>query len=1077
MSDRKTGIEYWRSLEQLADSTAVSKHIEQEFPGYDPKQMVSLPRRKFMQLAAASMALAGVTLTGCRRWPKEKVVASNVGQRGQMPGELEYYASSLERNGVGESLLVTSIDGRPIKIEGNGHHPLFRTYAGKDGSGQTFGINRNNKLGGSDAFAQATLLDMYDPSRGSAILVRKVADDEAPTRGDWNEFVGAFGAAASEGDGVGVAVISESTSSPTFAALKEAFLKKYPKATWADYEPLSRDAELEGATLAFGKPVRAVLKLDAAKTIVSLDADLFGTHPAKIRYAADWAAGRRSVDGEKKMNRLFIVESMMSNTGSVADHRLPIKPSRLASIALAIAAKVGANGGAEQADLSEAEKKFVDAVSADLLSSGSSSVITAGPQAPAQVQALAHSINVKLGAVGTTVSYHDLPASPSQIASLANVQKVLAGGTVKALLVIGGNPAYDAPADIALASKIKDVPLSGHLSHYDDETSRQCRYHLPRSHSLEAWGDARAYDGSVLLQQPLIEPLYNTRSAIELLAMLVADEAVGSSTRIELGEKLVRRTHKLDEVAWKTALHVGFIEGTSFPVAAGIALQNVSATTINSSAKFQLRFQQSTQVYDGRFANNGWLQETPDPLTKLVWDNAALVNKTDADELGVKHGQMLSIKRGDTTLTLPAYVLWGQPRGVIGLVVGYGRKAAGPVGNGVGFDVYPVRKSAELFYVFTDVDVSLAGGKHKLITTSDHQQMDWVGQKAYTDRVGQKGENGRILREGTIATYIKDSDFANHAPGYHRFPLLQLYDAPAGAKGKQRHEDAPVYFNTPHAWGMSIDMGVCTGCSACITACQAENNIPVVGKDMVEMNREMHWLRIDRYFKAKTSPDNFLGFEGNKTDDFENVDVVFQPMMCVQCENAPCEQVCPVAATVHDTEGLNTMVYNRCIGTRYCSNNCPYKARRFNYMDWHSRDPRGGFLNSMWLKIPDQQQEESIAAVKKLVFNPDVTVRMRGVMEKCNYCTQRIKQATIPRKNEFAQGKREDYHVEDFDVVTACQQACPTQAIVFGDLQDKNSSVTKLHKIKRGYFVLEELNTRPRTKWLAKIRNPSESLA
>jgi molybdopterin-containing oxidoreductase family iron-sulfur binding subunit len=1065
----KPGPKFFRSLEHLSGSPESAKHAEQEFVGYDPKEMVSMPRRRFMQLVAAGAALAGAGISGCRRWPEELLVPATVGQRGQMPGEAQYYATALERNGVGEPLIVTSSDGRPTKVEGNGRHPLFDTYGQ-----QTYGVDRSSgmMIGGSDAFAQGSLLDIYDPARrSSGVKFRADAKAEGGEASTWDAFTKAFRDAAGSA-GAGVVVISEVRSSPTFQLLKKNFLAKYPQATWVEYEPLTRDAEIAGTTSAFGKPVRAIYDLKSAKTIVSLDCDLVGTHPAKIRHAADWAAGRRSADEKKDMNRLYIAESMLSQTGAIADHRLPVRPSKLRGLAIALAGKFDLNYG-NAGSLSAAETKWVDAVASDLKTRGG--VVAVGAQVTEDVQAIAHAINAKIAS--KSVRYVDAPAVASKD-GLAKLKDMFGTNRVTALLVLGGNPAFDLPVDLGIAARIASVGLSAHLSEYFNETTSQCKYHLPRSHYLEAWGDVRAFDGTVLLQQPLIRPLYDTKSDVELLALLNNDESLSlkpDDQPINLVKRgLAAAGVTLDDAGWANALHTGFVANTAYAAVAAAAQQfSVAPAQSVNEKDFELRFQQSSQTYDGRYANNSWLLELPDGITKLVWDNAALMNKSDADEKGIKHGDIIKISRdgGTTGVEIPVYVLWGQPRGVIGLPVGFGRGVAGPIGKGVGVNVYPLRSSSEMHYAFGSVAVNKVGGSYELISTQDHQQaleegLIAVGKKGYVDRVGEKGKSGRVVREGTLAEYQHDPKFAGHAPGYHPLPLLQLYDAPKGSEGKQNHEDAPKFFNTPHAWGMSIDMASCIGCSACIIACQAENNIPSVGKDMVKMNREMHWLRLDRYFKAPSAG-----------DDFENVDIVFQPITCVHCENAPCEQVCPVAATVHDTEGLNTMVYNRCIGTRYCSNNCPYKVRRFNYMDWQSRDPRGSFLNSMWIGIPDEQQKKSIAEVKKMVFNPEVTVRMRGVMEKCTYCTQRIKAATIVRKNQFVRGERPGYVVDDFDVVTACQQACPTQAIVFGDLQNKDSAVSKRHKTSRTYAVLEDLNTRPRTKHMAKLRNPSEALA
>ena len=1078
MSDRTNAREYFRSLEQMAGSEEAVQRLEQEFPGYDPKQMASMPRRNFLKLMGASMAVAGVTLTGCRRWPKEHLVPSTAGLRDQMPGVPEFYATAVERNGVADSILVTSYDGRPIKIEGNPLHPLYTSWRKADGT---------PLVGASDPFAQASVLDLYDPIRSRGVL--EVVGGQ-PTPKKWEDFFAAFEAAAGNGGGAGLAVLCEASSSLTVSGLRTRFIKKFPQAIWADYEPLGRDAEVAAGQVAFQRSVRAIYNLASARTIVSLDGDLLGTHPNKIRHASDWAANRKSADGSgKTMNRLYLAESGFSITGSVADHRLPIKPSALPSIALALAAKLGVAGVAAPNDLPDAQRKWVDAAAADLKAAGKNGVVAVGLHALKEVQALVYAINYALGAVGTTLTFHEMGAQASQVDSLRTLTQRMNDGQVSALLIIGGNPVYDAPADLEFGGRLESVKLRAHLSPTADETSRKCNWLLPRSHYLEAWGDARAWDGSVLLQQPLIMPLYDTKSSIEVLATILKESVTD-------GQTLVRRMISAslpgaaDDAGWQRSLHDGFVADSAFPVAALNAPQSIAALATMGTDGFELRFLQSTHTYDGRYANNAWLVECPDNITKLCWDNAALLNKTDADKLGVGLGDMIEIKLGNSlALELPVYILWGQPQGVIGLPLGFGRTAAGPIGGDpqdefatqpIGFDTYKLRRSDGMYAAFNNVSIRATGNSYDLVTTQEYQDIDWAGWKGYVDRIGLKGESGRVVRDTSLTNYAAHPNFVDTV--VERFPLQQLWDAPYG-KDTGDDKNAPQAFNNPHAWGMAIDMSTCIGCNACVVACQSENNIPTVGKAMVKMNRAMEWIRIDRYFKPQMN-------EKRDVLDYENIDVVYQPMMCVHCETAPCEQVCPVAATVHDTEGLNTMVYNRCIGTRYCANNCPYKVRRFNYMDWHSRNPRTGnglgLLGSAWLGIPDTQQNETLKQVHRLVYNPEVTVRMRGVMEKCTYCTQRIKAKTIVRKNEWAKGNipheakangQPNYTVDDFEVITACQQACPTQAITFGNLLDKTSTVRSLHALPRSYAVLEDLNTRPRTRHLAKIRNPNETLA
>ena len=1079
MSDRTNAREYFRSLEQMAGSPEVAQRLENEFPGYTPKDITSKPRRDFLKLMGATMAVAGVTLTGCRRWPKEHLVPTTAGLRDQMPGVPEIYATSFEQAGVATPVIVTSYDGRPIKVEGNPLHPMMTTWRKADGT---------PLIGGSDVFAQASVLELYDPVRTRSVILN---ENDKQTTKKWDDFFAAFDASVAAHGAGSVAVLSESSSSLTFAGLRQRFAAKFSGSTWVEYEPLSRDEESQAGQDAFGRAVRANYNLATAKVIVSLDSDLFGTHPNKVRFANDWAQGRRKADGDAgAMNRLYIAESCFSTTGTNADHRLPIKPSQLAGIASAIAAEFGI-ADTRRPELTPAQNKWVDAVVADLRAAGKAGVVTVGLQAPARIQALAYAINFKLGAVGTTVTFHETGAAASQVKALQDLCRKMADGQVSTLLILGGNPVYDAPADLNFAQHLGHVAFRAHLGLFADETSRKCNWHLPRSHYLEAWGDARAWDGSVCLQQPLIMPLYDSKTAIEVLAGVLKEENTD-------GQTLVRRMMAAslqaagNDAGWQKSLHDGFVADSAFPAAQLNAPASIGggAGSPVPPDRFEVRFLPSAQTLDGRFANNPWLVECPDPVTKLVWDNAALLNKTDADKLGVAIGDLIEVSNGNASVKLPAFILWGQPAGVIGLTLGFGRTAAGPVGGDptdsfgtapVGFDVYPIRRTDGMAAI-REVQVKSTGDSHDLVSTQDYQPLDWPGMKGYEDRVGNKGEPGRVVRETTLANYIEHPDFVDHV--VHRLPLQQLWDSPYGVK-RENDPDAPQAFNNPHAWGMSIDMSTCIGCNACVVACQSENNIPTVGKQMVRMNREMHWLRIDRYLKPKLDESRHVA-----NDDYENVDVVHMPMMCVHCENAPCEQVCPVAATVHDTEGLNTMVYNRCIGTRYCSNNCPYKVRRFNYMDWHSRNPRAdgplGLLNSAWLGIPDTQQKETLKQVRRMVYNPEVTVRMRGVMEKCTYCTQRIKAKTINKKNEWAKGHiphepkpngQPAYTVDDFEVVTACQQACPTQAITFGNLLDKGSSVRQQHALPRAYTVLEDLNTRARTRHLAKIRNLNESLA
>jgi MoCo/4Fe-4S cofactor protein with predicted Tat translocation signal len=1044
MKHHSTKRDYWRSLEHLADSPEMRNWADKEFPGYDPEDMKAISgpsRRRFLQLMSASLALAGVTLTGCRRWPEEKLAPYTVRPKGQMPGVPEQYATVMELNGVASPLLVTSFDGRPIKVEGNPTHPFSQTVAGKQGA--------------ATAIAQASVLDLYDPRRSTKVTNGYDTDKPSePKTSDFETFATELKRLVkSPGDGEKLAVLIESTSSPSTARLKELCLKKLPKASWYEYEPLSWDNESAGIKLATGQPGRTMLHLDKASLVVSFDCDFLGAHPAQIRYASDWAVRRRSADSEKEMSRVYVLESAFTLTGSVADIRLPTTTSHL----LGILAKVAGQLLHPEDNTSKYEEDaFVGQIVADINSHRGGAVVVVGAHLPPEAHQLALKINSALGAVGSAegsrVSLYQDPAGDrlSHFDAIAELSKKINAKDVETLLILGGNPAYDAPADLDFKKSLKDVPNSIHLGLNYNETAELCMWHVPRAHYLEAWGDARAWDGTASVVQPLIEPIFGGKTIDEILA-IVCDSPETTS------DAIVRKTFAGllgsgdSDLEYRKVLNDGLLKESGFktigelkpavPASLPSTTQPTPAAPAGTGQGFEVRFLQSG-VYDGRFASNAWLQEMPDTLTKLVWDNAALISKKDADDAGITTGDMVSLSLGGKSLPIVAYVLPGQPVGVIGLPLGYGRTSAGPIGSGVGFNTYQLRSLANPYYA-PGATLSKIGETYDLATTQNHQLMDSVGLKGLEERVGYKGENAELIREATLVEYKADPNLFKRKPDGSL--ALQLFDP-------------PMNFRDPHAWGMAVDMSSCIGCNACVIACQAENNIPVVGKDNVEQNRQMHWIRIDRYFKGdQTLP-------GGASND-PNPEVVYQPVMCQHCENAPCEQVCPVGATMHDSEGLNVMVYNRCIGTRYCSNNCPYKVRRFNYLDYQSQDPRHDKYPPPYLGIPDQQQLEQVDKIKRMVFNPEVTVRMRGVMEKCTYCIQRIHAATIDKR-----GKGED--VADGEILTACQQTCPTQAIVFGNLNDPEARVSKLQQNLRAYSLLADLDNRPRTQYLGKVRNP-----
>ncbi|MGD0462433.1 MAG: TAT-variant-translocated molybdopterin oxidoreductase [Tepidisphaeraceae bacterium] len=1012
--------DYWRSLEHLANTPAIQESAAHEFASYEPDGMMSMPpvtRRRFMKLMGASMGLAGLTLSGCRRWPQEKLApyASNPANR--IPGVPEQYATVVELNGVGSPLLVSSFDGRPIKIEGNPTHPFSQTAKGRAGS--------------ADALAQASILEMYDPDRSRAVINRAGSDAIAS---DWDRFNSAMSStidSLTSSQGGGLAILSESTSSATTQRLKAALLKRMPRAAFFEYEPLSRDNETAGAKLALGQAARQVLHLDKAAVAVLVDADPLGAHPAHVRYAGDWASYRPNK--QKEMSRVYAIESALTISGSVADCRLGVRPSRIGAILSGIASGLGAGGG--DSTLSGEEEAFIKHLLADISGNSGKSVVVVGPHHEPALHALALAINDKIGAIGSTVTLLEEPSADREhhFDSLADLTKQLKAKQITTLFILGGNPAYDAPADLDFGTALKSAQTSVHLSLYDNETSHLCTWHVPRAHYLEAWGDARAWDGTISICQPLIQPLYNGKSSDQMLALLTQEGETET-------DAIVRKTFAdpLDEPSWRRALNDGLVPDSAFKAVS--ASVNAPAAQLWPAAKgYEVRFLQDSKLYDGRFATSGWLQELPDPLTKIVWDNAAVISPKDAEALDVATGDVVKIGIGERSLEIAAFVLPGQPVGVIGLALGYGRTMGEHIGSDVGVNTYSLRTSGAMY--FASADVSKTGTTYELATTQDHHLFDTLGIDERQERVGEKHKSAEIIKETTAAELKRDPKlFERNAEGGISLP--QLYEPPRE-------------FNDPHAWGMAVDLSKCIGCHACVIACQAENNVPIVGKDQVLKNRQMHWIRIDRYFKGSA--------------DDPSPEIVFQPVTCQHCENAPCEEVCPVGATMHDSEGLNVMVYNRCVGTRYCSNNCPYKVRRFNYLDWQSQDPRHDKYPKPYLGLPDQQQLETIPQVKQMMYNPEVTVRMRGVMEKCTFCIQRIHKTTIDKR---AHGEP----LKDGEIMTACQQSCPTQAIVFGDLNDGKSKVSRWHGDRRAYGLLDEaLNTKPRNKYLAKVSNPVEA--
>ncbi len=966
----------WRSLEELAAAPEFRAALAGEDSADVLAQAEGLDRRELMQYLGVSLALAGAT--ACTRQPAEKIVPYVRQPEEIIPGGRPLvFATSHTVSGSATGLLIESHMGRPTKAEGNPLHPA--------------------SLGACDLYSQASLYGLYDPDRSQTLTY---LEEIRP----WPAFLGAMRVAveAERGHrGAGLRILTETVSSPTLAAQIAALLAELPDARWVQWESATRDNARAGALAAFGQAVDVLPRIDRARVVVSLGADVLASGRGHLRHARDFAAGRRALAAGAQGNRLYVVESTATVTGANADHRKPVRPSEMEAFARALAAAVGSAGAPASSD------PFLAAAAEDLEANRGRSLVLAGDAEPAAVHALAHAINAALGNLGETAVLIDpIEARPTdQLAQLKALVQDIDAGKVSTLLILGGNPAYDAPADLRFAERLSKVKLRVHQSLYADETSRLCQWHVPAAHYLEAWSDARAFDGTASIVQPLIAPLYDGKSAHEVLAAL-------SQSPEKSGYDLVRATWQARmgrdfEAEWRQALHDGVIAGTAFApknLAARSQSPDPPITRSPDSSPprspdfLEVVFRPDVKVYDGRYANNGWLQELGHPITRLTWDNAALFSIATAERLGLTKEDVVEISCGGGQVLAPAWIEPGLPDDSVTVHLGYGRRRSGHFGNGSGFDVTPLRTSDHLWWA--PGRVRKTGDRRELSCTQLHQNM----------------EGREIVRAATVEGFRANPSFV-HAREKEVGPEESMY---------------PQVPSDTYAWALSIDLNACIGCNACEVACQAENNIPIVGRDQVRRGREMHWIRVDHYYGGDPgNPEHF-----------------FQPVPCMQCEKAPCELVCPVGATVHSAEGLNDMVYNRCVGTRYCSNNCPYKVRRFNFYHYGTQ-----------FRPPSM----------KMLANPDVTVRWRGVMEKCTYCVQRINAAKI----EADLGSR---RVQDGEITPACAQACPAQAIVFGDLADAGSRAAKLRADPRTYSLLAELGTRPRTTYMGSLRNPNPAL-
>jgi molybdopterin-containing oxidoreductase family iron-sulfur binding subunit len=981
------GKRYWRSIDELQGTPEFEAAVEREFPASAQEWVDPVSRRGFMKLMGASMALAG--LAGCTKQPDEPIYPYIKAPEDLILGKPNYFATAHPLPTGAVPTLVKADQFRPIKIDGNPEHAYNQ--------------------GSSDPFTQASLMDLYDPDRSKHVTFQGEARD-------WTEFAQGLRAKATESkDGTGIYFLSTTITSPTLARQWKAVQQAYPNAKLIQYDPA-----IAGTALAAG-PVPQY-DLSGADVIVSLDADFLSgaSYPGFHKLVREYAARRKD---PKQLNRLYVIESMPSTTGMKAEHRLGLRASEVPAFAAALASAVGASGVAAPGYGWTAEQqKFLAALAKDLKASAGKSAVIPGLYQDASVAALAAAINDALGNTGKTVTLSSEPLNPlpsDQIADMKALVADLNAGKVDWLVILNSNPIYSSPADLDFPAAFNKAKVVAHLGMHSNETGQVAHWHIPAAHTLEFWSDARAYDGTVSIVQPLIDPLYGGHSAHEVFQALLSEPLLSSY-------QAVRETWKTAiqgdfETGWRKALHAGWIPDTKFATSGKAGSAQAAVPSPNPRENFEIIFRPDPNVYDGRWSNVGWLQELPKPVTSLSWDNAAILSGATLTKLGLEEDDIVELTVGGKTVKAPVIVAPGHPDNSVTVHLGYGRQAAGRVGSGAGFSAYLIRPNSAPFYAAGSIK-KVDGKWGVAITKShyqDHRSARFSGDGSGThsleanEAIGERG----IIRYATLSEYKANPGFAHEGEGHEDTHLgTSMF---------------PNWTYPNNAWGMSIDMASCTGCNACVVACYAENNIPVVGKQQVRIGRNMQWIRIDSYFEG----------------DLAAPRAHFQPMLCQHCENAPCEQVCPVGATVHTPEGLNTMVYNRCVGTRYCSNNCPYKVRRFNFL------------------LFSDYETESL----KLMRNPDVSVRSRGVMEKCSYCVQRITAAKI-------EADKENRGIRDGEIVTACQQSCPAGAITFGNINDKGSRVAKQRADERTYQVLADLNTRPRTTYVAAVLNPNEEL-
>ena len=986
---------YWKSLKDISSEDDYNRFLKQSEHNVDN----GLSRRNFLSLIAASVALAG--LEGCKK-PVQKIIPYVEAEIGTIPGIPKYYASTLPFKNNALGVVIENHDERPVKVEGNEKHPT--------------------SLGKSNSFAQASTLEMYDPDRARGVKFEG-------NKVDWNEYL-KFAKSLNDGNGKGLAVLMQESSSPTIKSIQEDFKKNLPNADWVVYESVNNENLYDGIELAFSKRLQPLYRLEKAQIIVSLGSDFLGVDDNNIYHTRKFAQNRNIVDENSTMNRLYVAESSISSTGSSADHRLNVPQYEMENLLAELAYELKQLGlRIEAKKVKSSNNLWVKAAAKDLFDGRGESIIIGGSSLSKEFHQLIALINYNLKA---PVDYY--PLNMSQVSSIKNFESLcndMKNGKINNLIILGANPVYDSPVDFDFAESLKKVKNSVHLTSIIDETSKLCSWNIAMNHYFECWGDAMTYDGHVSIVQPQIMPLFDSKSIIQVLSPIVhSKEQSAYDTVKNVWKSNIIKSGNFER-EWDKVLHDGLYKKPIFKKVNVRPASKISTAVLNNYSldndKFEIVFCPSSSVYDGRYANNGWLQEIPKPITSLTWDNAALISMKVAKKLNIKNGQMLEISVGDNTINIPAFITPGQNQKSITLELGYGRKFNGRIGNEVGFNVYPLRSSDSPSFILNG-SIKVLNETYPLASTQDHHGLedDKYAAPGFDDLANKEAQSRipELVKQSTLDYYKDNPDWVQKKVEQHKPDKNRSW-----ADHSMYNPDWD-YSKGPQ-WGMSIDLTSCTSCNACSIACQSENNIPVVGKQQVMNGREMHWIRIDNYFAG----------------DPDNPEVSTQSVACVHCELAPCESVCPVAATTHSSDGVNQMTYNRCLGTRYCANNCPYKVRKFNFYNY----------------------TKDLPEVVQMAMNPDVSIRFRGVMEKCTYCYQRISSARITAENEGRE-------IKDGDFQVACQQSCPADAIKFGDINDPNSEVSKAKRRNRDYALLAHLGTAPRTTYLAKIRNQNPML-